>query len=276
MNLIDAEENKHLYFNNLVSSTTHPMKFDFEEFKQLKRIYLQNSNIDSIFLRQHYLNIIQYVYGVQFLEHVPKVMYDLLFHFNIIEKIESGNDFLYFPGTYYRKMLKDPKRYECENLNFYTKVVRVMEYNNITNRMKICRLSKPKPRTLIQLSAETFLNSNEWIQTSTLDLIHYNFKNLIFEDNSYKSREAFATYTFYDFLLIKFIFQYFLKRNDTKFPVYKLVCKCTHGFKKKDHVNNNGFRKVWERTCNLCNASEHYILKSFLDDENKSICLCDE
>lgn len=40
------------------------------------------------------------------------------------------------------------------NVKTYTKSVRVMEYFGFTNRLVICRSSKPKPRMLKQFAAE--------------------------------------------------------------------------------------------------------------------------
>lgn len=56
----------------------------------------------------------------------------------------------------------------------------------------------------------------------------------MFFSNKYSSE----TYTFYDVLLIKFVFQYFLKRNDTNFSLFKLICKFTNGLKNRNHVKD--------------------------------------
>lgn len=64
------------------------------------------------------------------------------------------------------------------------------------------------------------------------------------------------TYTFYDILLMKFLFQYFMKHYDTNFPVFRLICKCTFGLKNKNHVQADSSEK-----CILCNAIETRIFR---------------
>lgn len=86
------------------------------------------------------------------------------------------------------------------------------------------------------------------------------------------------TYTFYDILLIKFLFQYFFKRNDTVFSAFHLICKCTFGLKNRQHLKpaSPGTNFSFSDTCVLCNAFENIKLRKHSFYENESICLCED
>lgn len=214
------------------------------------------------------------MYGREIIEHIPKVMRNLLKDFNILTVYEANGktfNFQITPSDCFREMIRKPKRYECENAYFYTKSIRTMEYYGTTNRLVICRSTKSKPRTLKQLAAETYINSKEWIFTSILDRIQYNFKDIIFTDNFSE------THTFYDILLIKFVFQYFLRKTDTNM-VFRLICKCTYGLKNKDHVNVDSSESTFslDSLCILCNAIESRTLRKYSYFENNQICVCED
>lgn len=264
-NLIDGDDFTHYLYSSVeVSPTKYPEMFNFCEFK-FNFVDIANHPTISVLL-SHYLSIVQEVYGREFIEHIPKMMYKFLDYFKI-EKFYFPYDSNFTANGSYRNMTKNPMTYKCENAYFYTKAVRVMDPYHIKNRLKICRTSKPKPRMLIQLAAEIYINSRQWIYTSTLNIIQYNFKDLVFAHDEYE------TYSFYDFLLIKFLFQYFLKRNDTNFPVFRLICKCTYGLKNKNHRKE---LHLSEGDCLLCNALESNTFKQFLYEKNRSVCVCDD
>lgn len=266
-----------LYFSDKVSFTIWQEKFDFKQYKQRDDEYIDELDIDFrrllIHLLTHYLSIVKQVYGERnFLKHIPKVMRQLSEEFNISDISNNPFFFTSFSDKNYKEMIKKPKRYKCENTHFHTKIVRVLEYSAIVNKMIIYRSSNQKPRMLKQLAAETYINSKEWIYTSILDVIQYNFNDMFFSNNCHEK------YTFYDILLIKFVFQYFLKRNDTNFPVFKLICKCTHGLKNKKHVKvMTPFKSHFlDESCVLCNAIGSRTLKKYFHNENRNICLCED
>lgn len=271
VNLIDDEEYDLLYFSNKIPTTMYPEKFDFKKYS-----FTNLSNEHREIIRQlliHYLSLVQSVYGYKFLEHIPRNMRNLLSDFDIISIFENNAfNFNDFPTKSYSYMIRNSRKYVCENVYFYSKPVRVMEYYDFEKRTEICVRSQTKPRMLKQIAADVYINSKQWIYTSILDLIQYNFKDLVFSDNISES------YTFYDVLLMKFVFQYFLKRNDTNFPTFKLICKCTYGFKNKNHLKvgllKNG--KLPTDVCVLCNAMEKNVFKKYLLNENKHICLCED
>lgn len=277
-NLIDDEEYDPLYFSDMVSPTMCSEKFDFKEFRNHRKSYIQSLSIEYrkilCQLLLHYVSIVQGVYGRDFIEHIPRMMYNLLYEFDILSIYGSNKSkFNVFSTESYRRMIqKNYKRYECENAYLYAKPVRVMEYSDIVNRLVIRRSSKPKPRMLKQIAAEIYINSKQWIYTSVLDLIQHNFKDLFFSSN------IIETYTFYDVLLIKFVFQYFLKRNDTNFHIFELICKCTYGLKNKNHVKYESPDRFYsfKDACVLCNAIESRVLKRYLYREHSGICLCED
>lgn len=117
-----------------------------------------------------------------------------------------------------------------------------------------------------------FANSRQWIYTSILDLIQYNFNDLIFSHNGNSD----YTNNFYDVLLIKFVFQYFMNRNDCRFQMFRIICRCTFGFKNKKHVKLGEDHKSSKNFCTLCNAMEYSIFRNYLFHENKKVCHCDE
>lgn len=276
-NLIDAEEYDHLYFSDKVSPTVYPEKFDFKQYRTHTFSYIQSLSIEHRKLTRqlldHYISIVGGVYGKDILEHIPSVMEKLLIEFDILPfngKYPLNKTIFY---ECYREMIRKPRKYECENVHFYTKSVRTIELYEVLNRLVICRSTKPKPRMLKQLAAEVYINSKHWIYASILDLIQHNFNDMVFTNNF--STSYFST--FYDILLIKFVFQYFLKRNDTNFPVFNLICKCSDGFKNKNHVQVEGGESFSiKNLCILCNSIKYHVLKNYVHRENKRFCLCED
>lgn len=277
MNFVDEEKYEYLYSSDQVLPTVCAKKFDLNEFQINRSSYADSLNSENRKLLHqilsHYLHIIQSLYGRDFYDHLPKIMHDLLYSFKILSFNNQSQFYIHTADKYYLELIKNPRRYVCENAYFYIKKVRVLHSYDIEERLTICRSPTSKPRMLKQLAFEIYINSKQWINTSTLDLIEYNFKDLIFASN------LSGTYTFYDILVIKFVFQYFLKRNDTNFPVFSLICKCTYGLKNKKHVTYDpkliDFR-LSKNACVLCNAAESKILKTYLGKENKNICYCTE
>ena len=251
--LIDDDEYNFLYFSDKISPI-QTEKFDFKEYENRKYEYIYSLNISyRELIRQllfHYIHIVQRVYPrKELIDHIPLILRNLSISLNIstivelIDEVEDLFNFNKINGTKrYTEMVINPKRYECENAYFHTKSISVLEYTDVTNKMIICRSTKMKPRTLKQLAAEIYINSDQWIYTSILDLIQYNFKDMVFSDNI---NDSFA---FYDILLMKFIFQYFLRTNDTNFPQFRLICKCTYGLKNKNHINYRSYKDLFARS----------------------------
>lgn len=120
-NLLDVEEYNFLYFSNNASHTKYPKKFDFKKFRKDKIHYLDGLNDDfrelMYQLLLHYLSIVMGVYGREFIEHIPKEM-RLLLRLLYVETIYPENKCKYFfsSDTCYKRMIKNPKRYECSLL----------------------------------------------------------------------------------------------------------------------------------------------------------------
>lgn len=280
-NLIDHEEYDLLYSSDKVPPNIYHDKFNFKTFLSMNKLYISFLNSEDrdliCELLHHYLSIIRSVYGEQkFNEHIPKAMRRLLDACDIlpIPVIRAATHSQIFCHQSYKTLVKKTIRYECENAYFYAKPVRVLYSLSIESSLAIFRKPKLKPRTLKQIAAEAFINSKQWMFTSILDLIQYNFSDLAFTDNTQE------LITFYDVLLMKFVFQYFLKRNDTNFPVYKLICKCTFGLKNKEHLEPESAKSpksffLTGKKCDLCNAIEHHTFKKYSFDLNKLCCLCE-
>lgn len=269
-NLIDGEEYNFLYSNDRVPRIKYPEMFDLKEYINHRKTYINGLNSEfKILLKQillHYLNILKGVYGADFFDHIPNIMYNLLLEFNIINKYEKPAVWIDLsPKKCYAQMIKSQKEYVCENAYIYTKIVRELNHYAIGSTLSVCRRTNPNPKMLKMLAAEVYINSKEWIYTSILDCIQYNFKDLVFAYYPYQ------TLRFYDILLMKFVFQYFLKRNDTVFPLFYSVCKCTFGLQNKKHVGRGSSKNL----CVLCNAIKINQFKDFFFNENKGkTCFC--
>lgn len=278
--LIDDEEYNNIYFSDKISPTIYPKKFDFDKYINDCGGYIQNLNVEFRklihHLLLHYLSISEKICGENFDEHIPSFMYNLLNDCKIPLTCYTEYEWSYYTLKNCLKMIDKPGRYECENAHYYIEITKSRGFYDIDNRFVFYTTSNPKPKKLRQLAAEAYINSEQWIYTSILDFIEYNFKDLVFGYDKIESIFDHYNYTFYNILLIKFIFQYFLKRNDTIFPTFRLICKCTYGLKSMKHVNDD----TSKYNCKLCNAyREHFYFEEIclnLVEKNKTICLCDD
>lgn len=253
INLIDDTENdyKSIYWSEKVSNLPHisfPDECWFNSCNELKNVYIRNSWRYKKFRTQiqhfleHYLSIVRHKYNDnsdKFIDHIPKDMRSVLKNCNAILKYNTHT----FPFEYtdisskcYEEIkFRHPKRYECENSFFYVKSINVFGYYSIEWKSGIFVRVKTKPKTLIQLAAQALVNSDQWVHTSMLEIIEYNFKDL-YLCCAFKPSE---TYLLYDILLVKFMFQHFFQRERFGYSTYASVCKCTFGLKNRNHVKTD-------------------------------------
>lgn len=263
-NLIDNEKYNYLYFSDKVSQCKYRQQIKVVDTAKLQtQIFLD--------LSQYYRDIVGGLYGRDFDKHIPKFMEKLLLvngilhEYGLEHKIDSENS---PQNVSYRKLAYRMKRYECENSHYYFKPVRIIGFPLIRNQLTVCLASKRKPKSLIHIAAEAYANSEQIIYTSDLDLIQYNFKDILFTIGSSDEK-----YTLFDILLMKFVFHYFLKRNDTIFPKFNLVCRCTYGLKNNNHLVGS-FSKNIENLCILCNSLDTQSFKKFFRTKNLNVCYC--
>lgn len=264
-NLINEEKYNYIYFSDKVSQCKYR-----QQVKLVDTLKLQAQIFKD--LSQYYLDIVCGFYGRSFDKHIPKCMEKLLVVNGILDEYSLGREIDYRNSpqyiTYCRLTYGVMKRYECENSHCYFKPVGIIGFPMIRNQLTVCLASKRKPRSLIHIAAAAYANSKQIIYTSDLDLIQYNFKDILFTIGTSDEK-----YTLFDILLLKFVFHYFLKRNDTIFPKFKLVCRCTYGLKNNNHLFGSSSKSI-ENYCILCNALDSPAFKKFFRKKNVNVCYC--